>query len=154
MAFSEAQKTDIRFYLGYPDVYRYANPRLENAIEVVGGRPESQAKVELLLSLLANVMGANAGDPAQIDKALQNAGLKAVESADDRIEFGDSSGEGTYSSSSLNSVSDYGRMLVSALSSFMGVPIASNVFGKGGYVGDQWSQTNGMSNGFGFLMNM
>lgn len=154
MAFTEEQKVDIRFFLGYPDIYRYANPRLESAIQVVGGRPESQKKVEVLLERLNAIYGVDPGDPGQIDKVLQILGITKVESADDLVEYGNSSKDssGQFTSSIQNNISDYGRMLVGALSSFFGVSIGSNVFGMRGYVGDSWSKTNGMSNGFGFSL--
>lgn len=143
--FTEAQKVDIRFYLGYPDIYRQSNPRLENAIEIMGTRPETQQKVEVLLAKLNAVYGTNPGDAGAIDQVLQDAGIKSIESADDKIEYGSTSGNGGSSTAILNSINDYGRQLVSALSSWMGTPICSNVFGKGGYQGDQWTGWSGQS---------
>jgi hypothetical protein len=145
MAFSESQKVDIRFYLGYPDVYRYANPRLESAIEVVGGRPESQTKVEVLLAKLNALYGAGANSP--LEQQVNFAGLKKVESADDVVEFGGDRGSGSQIQADQ---SNYGKKIVSALSSFMGIPIASDIFGKQGYLGDNWKYTSGTSTGFGF----
>lgn len=144
MAFSETQKVDIRFYLGYPDVYRQANPRLESAMEVVGGRPESQAKVELLLTKLNTLYGTNANAP--LEQQVNFAGIKKVESADDVVEFGGNQGSGSQISTDQ---SIYGKKIISALSSFMGVPIASDIFGKQGYIGDNWKFTSGNSTGFG-----
>jgi len=154
MAFTETQKVNIRFYLGYPDIYRQSNPRLENAIEIMGTRPETQLKVEVLLAKLDAIYGVNPGDPSQIDKALLYAGYTESESADDRVVFGDSSAQGSSSSAVLNTLNDYGRQLVGALSSWCGVPIASNVFGRVGYIGDQWSTWSKQSHGSTFLMGM
>lgn len=153
MAFTETQKVNIRFFLGYPDIYRQINPRLENAITIMGTRPETQLKVEVILSKLEVIYGVNPGDPSQIDNALSKAGLKEVESADDRVVFGDSSAQGSSSSAILNTLNDYGRQLVGALSSWCGVPIASNVFGKAGYIGDVWSTWSNHSHGP-FMMGM
>lgn len=144
MAFSESQKVDIRFYLGYPDVYRYANPRLESAMEVVGGRPESQAKVELLLAKLNTLYGTNANSP--LEQQVNFAGIKKVESADDVVEFGGNEGSGSQISTDQ---SIYGKKIISALSSFMGIPIASDIFSKQGYLGDNWKYTSKNSTGFG-----
>lgn len=143
MAFTDEQKADIRFFLGYPAIYLYRNPRLENALEIIGADAAAKARTELLLAKLATVYGAFTNDPnAQIDKALQTAGISEVESADDRVKYGDSSkgGSQTFSSSSLNTIADYGRMLAGALSSWFGVDIGANVFGKAGYPGDAWAR--------------
>lgn len=148
MAFTDTERTDIRFFLGYPDVYQYTNPRLESAMDLVGERPAPKAKVLVILARLNLIYGAAAGDPGQIDTAIQKAGLKAVESADDRIEFGESGGgSGNSSSAALNTTNDVGRQLAGALSSFLGVAIATNVFGKAGYQGDSWMANNGNSMG-------
>lgn len=150
--FTETQKVDIRFFLGYPDIYRFSNPRLENAIDIMGERPETQNKVEVLLSKLNSIYGANPGDVSSIDETLQALGAEEVKDADTTIKFGSSGNKfgGASTNSKLNSLNDYARQLVGALSSWFGVPIASNVFGKAGYVGDSWTRTNGQSNGFGF----
>ncbi len=148
MAFTEAQKVDIRFYLGYPDVYRYANSRLESAMDVVGGRTESQAKVESLLAKLNALYGTDSNSP--LEQQVNFAGIKKVESADDVVEFGSTNGAGGAGSQISTDQSVYGRKIVSALSSFMGIPVASDVFGKYGYIGDNWKFNSGNSNGFGF----
>lgn len=145
MAFTEAQRVDIRFYLGYPDVYRYANPRLESAMDVVGSRAESQAKVEILLAKLNAFYGSGANSP--LEQQVTYAGIKKVESADDVVEFGGNDSSGGQISMDQN---NYARNIVSALSSFMGVPVASNIFGKYGYIGDNWKFNSGNSSGFGF----
>lgn len=139
MAFTDEQKTRLRFYLGYPHPYQYLNPRLESAFTVIGDSAPAQALVEQLLALIGVVFGNQAGDPAQVQKALQQAGIQEVEDNLSRVKFGDSGGGvKSFSSAQLNSVADYGRILVGALSSFVGVPIASDVFGRSGYQGDPW----------------
>lgn len=148
MAFTAEQRSSIRFFLGYPDVFLFTNSRLENAMDLVGTRPEAQARVELLLSHLDKVYGAQTGDPAQIDGAAQRAGIKSVESADDKIEFGDSGGsKGGSSSSVLNTSKDFGRQCAAALSSYLGVELANDVFGTTGYRGDVWMSKNHISRG-------
>ena len=117
MAFTEAQKVQIRKYLGYPDLFRSANTRLESAIEVVGGRPETQAEVESILAKLAALQ-------ERIDGQLATAGIKQV----DEIEF--------FENASLLGLLSHGRMLCGNLSTLFGIPIASDPFGSGGYAGD------------------
>lgn len=151
MAFSETQKVQIRFFLGYPFAFQYLNPRLESAITLVGANAPAQTIVEGLLSKLVTFYGidpGNPGGPAQIDKAIVQAGVKRVESVDDVVEFGTTGNDsgGASTSAILNTQNDAARQLVSALSSMMGVEIANDVFGKNGYSGDGWSaRSNQMS---------
>lgn len=151
MAFSDEQKVQIRFFLGYPFAYQYLNPRLESAISLVGANAPAQAIVEGLLSKLVTFYGidpGNPGGPAQIDAAIAQAGVKSVKSVNSEVEFGTTgNGQGGASSSAaLNTQNDAARQMVSALSSMMGIEIANNVFGKAGYQGDGWSaRSNQMS---------
>lgn len=152
MAFSETQKVQIRFFLGYPFAYQYLNPRLESAMVLVGANAPAQAIVEGLLAKLVTFYGidpGNPGGPAQIDKAVSQAGVKRVESVDDVVEFGTTSGTGGASSSAiLNAQNEAARQLVGALSSMMGIEIANDVFGRRGYTGDSWAaRSNQMSIG-------
>lgn len=148
MAFTEQNKVDIRFFLGYPDVYRQSNPRLENAIDIMGSRPETQNKVEMLLARLNTIYGIDPNDPGSINKAINAAGIsKVVDAFGETVEYGNTaaSKKGSASSSILNDINAYGRQLAGALSSFFGTPIASNVFGTYGYVGDAWKSGNKQS---------
>lgn len=120
MAFSETQKTQIRRYLGYPDVYRQANTRLESAIEVVGSRPETQTLIEADLASLATIEAKLSGS------VLSSAGVKKV----DEIEF--------FQNGSLSVTRQEGRRICGRLSITFGVPIASDVFSSMGYQGDAW----------------
>lgn len=154
MAFTEDQKVDIRFFLGYPDVYRQSNPRLENAIDIMGSRPATQTKVEMLLARLNAIYGINPNDAGSIDGAVAVLGIsKVVDAFGETIEYGSSASakNGSGASALLNDLFQYGRTLVGALSSFFGVPIASNVFGSFGYVGDVWKFNNNGSRNF--MMN-
>ena len=150
--FSNERKVQIRFFLGYPFPFQQYNPRLESAIILTGGDASAQAIVESLLDRLLTFYGLdpnNPGAPAQIDQALGQAGVKSVESADDKVEFGSTTSSGGGSSSSiLNAQNDVARQLVGAISSMMGVEIASDIFGAYGYRGDGWaSKSNQMSLG-------
>lgn len=146
MAFTDEEAAKIRFYLGYPTVYRETNFRLEGAIEIAGNDPPAKAIIQTLLLQLDKQYGSSPGGAAQIDQVIQQAGLKVVESADDKVEYGETSkNAGGSSSAALNANIDVARRLVSALSSYLGVPIANNVFGTAGYSGDGWTGTNNMS---------
>ena len=99
MAFAEADRVQIRRYLGYPQIWLQADPRLENAITNIqslsdgGTRPnpspsaaETQAKafvtsllgVDASLATLATFMGATRADEASLDAAREQARLFAI----------------------------------------------------------------------------
>jgi hypothetical protein len=153
MAFTDPQKVQIRFFLGYPFPFQQLNPRLEGALALVGADATATAIVVAILAKLVTFYGidpGNPGGPAAIDQAIAQAGVKRVESVDDVVEFGTTgNGQGGASSSAiLNTQNDAARQLVSSLSSMFGVEIANDVFGKRGYVNDIWtSRSNQMSVG-------
>lgn len=143
MSFTDAQKTDIRFFLGYPSILYQFNHRLENAMNVAGDQPSVQAKVEVLLSKLNTIFGTDPLNPSQIDQVFKSLGLEEIEDRDTRLKFGNSStNAGQFTNSKLNSLADYGRMTANALSILIGVGIANNIFGKSGYQGDSWVAQN------------
>ena len=123
MAFTDTQKAQIRRYLGYPDVFRYANTRLESAIDVIGARSEVQAMVESDLAALAAIETKLSGT------VVNSAGVKRV----DEIEF--------FQSQALKDIRSEGRRICGRMSVTFGVPLASDVFGSGGYAGDSWMGT-------------
>ncbi|MHC4648750.1 MAG: hypothetical protein ACYTBJ_25110 [Planctomycetota bacterium] len=125
MAFTEAQKVDIRHYLGFPDVFRQENTRLESAITVVGGRPDTQALVEEILAELA-LIDTKLGSSG----ILTQAGVKKV----DEIEFFGNQ----YGGGALSDVRRAGRQQCARLSIVMGVPLVGDVYGERGYEGDRW----------------
>lgn len=127
MAFTEDQNVKIRMYLGYPDVYRQINPRLENAITVIGSRPATQAVVEDILTQLDNISGVS------VPAALLTAGLKKAED----IEW--------YQGGQITDTFKLGRQLCGRLSNIFGVFLGSDAFGTGGYIGDEWKLHNGNS---------
>jgi hypothetical protein len=149
MAFTEQAKADIRFFMGYPDVYRYINSRLENAIEVVGTHPEAQARVELILLKLNTLFGSNANGP--IANQVNFAGMTKVESRDDIVEFGNASGNG--GSQIAVDQNAYGNMLCGMLAKTFAVDLGGRIFSSSGYEGDRWMSTNNMSNKY-FLMGI
>lgn len=122
MAFSEAQKAQIRRYLGYPDVFRYANTRLESALDVVGGRPDTQALIESDLTALAVI-------ETQLTNAVASGGIKKV----DEIEF--------FEIGQTSKIRSDGRRICGRLSITLGVPLAGDAFGEQGYGGDEFMGT-------------
>lgn len=127
MAFTSAEATKVRHYLGYPQVYQYANPRLESAITVVGGDSDA---VTLVQGLLASIDGVW----TQIQTvALVSAGVKALDKGD--VELYDNNMQ-------TKGMRDIGRMFVARLSDLFGVPVANDIFGLQGYSGDAWRMNN------------
>ncbi len=119
MAFSDAQKAQIRRYLGFPDVFRYANTRLESAMDVVGGRPEVQSQVESDLAAITQI-------ESDLLSALPSAGIKKV----DEVEF--------FERGQQQALRQEGRRLCGRLSTTMGVPLVGDAFGTEGYRGDDF----------------
>lgn len=135
MSFTTAQTLKIREYLGYPQVYKQANPRLEGAIVTLGTDTDAVTEVTSILSELATI-------ESNISSRYATAGIKKV----DEVEFFGGRGDGTNVISSQRSL---GRRHVARLSILFGVPIASDVFGETGYGGDGWSSA---ANQYGGLM--
>lgn len=127
MAFDEAQRVEIRLALGYPDVFRDGNPRLESAMDVIGDRADTQAKVEAILARIA------AAD-AQVNGVLELAGVKKA----DEVEFFGAKDGAT----SLDQAREHGRMWVNRLSIVFGVPRANDIFSEKGYSGDWWGDAS------------
>jgi hypothetical protein len=123
MAFSELERAKIRRYLGYPDVFRFANTRLESAMDVVG---ERQVVADLVRQDLADL---DRIDAKLSSVAISQGGLKRI----DVIEF--------YEGAVVNEIRNSADRFRSRLSVTFGVPIASDVFGPDGYTGDNWSRS-------------
>lgn len=132
MAFTAAQEVKIREYLGVPDLFRYRDSRLEDAIKIVGSHPESQAAVEAILAKIAGV-------EESLQSALATAGMKRAED----VEW--------YRAEEIESKRTEGRRHCARLSQFLGVPILSDAFGTQGYVDDEWM---GVENQYGGLMSL
>ena len=131
MAVTSAEAYKIRKYLGYPQVYRQANPRLESAITVVGGDVDAVADVQAILASIVVV------ETSLVD-ALDTAGLKRAED----VEWYQDSG----GSSVVKSLNGQANKFCNQLSIIFGVPIANKIFGGQGYGGDSWKGFNGNSN--------
>lgn len=126
MAFTDTEKFEIRQYLGYPQVYRQANPRLESAIEVVGNDPVAVTKVQALLAKILQL-------EQFIDQ--RDVQLSGIKSADNQeVEFF----EGT--DTVLRNHYRQGNVYCAQLSKLFGVPCLGKFFSQEDYVGDNWKQ--------------
>lgn len=130
MAFSNSEAYKIRKYLGYPQVYKQANPRLESALTQVGTDVDAVTDVQNILSSISQV-------ETYLLDALDTAGLKRAE----EIEWYPDAG----GSSVVVSLNQQANKFCAQLSIIFGVPIQSRIFGVQGYTGDQWKQFNGNS---------
>ena len=122
MAFTGAQKTLIRHYLGYPQVYRASNPRLESAITVVEADADASA---LAVSILADITSAH----SNYLQAISVAGIRTLDKDD--VGFFDKN-------LAIAGKAAIGRACVSRLSILFGVPIVNDIFSPLGYQGDGW----------------
>ncbi len=128
MAFTSAQASAIRFVLGYPDLHRYRNTRLEAAIEVVGNDADASARVIALLTEIATINGST-----YFANLLGMAGLKKA----DEVEWYPWTQGGA--SAPTAAAVHRGRMLCAQVSIIFGVPIANDIFSTAGYTsGDGW----------------
>lgn len=130
MAFTNAEKAKIRTVLGYPNLFRYKNPRLESALDAVDTDGEAIVRAELTAI-------------AQVDTELlsggggfDSAGVKKV----DEIEFQ----TGSVSMTAIAQLQRIGRVHIGRISSFFGTPINGDYYGSTGYPGDPWSKQMGM----------
>lgn len=123
MAFTEAQKAQVRLALGYPFVHQDRNSRLEIAFDLLGANAEAQAQAEGILAALADVTAA-------LVDSLSSAGLKRAED----IEWYQSA----QGSAAIGQKRAEGRRHCNQLSILLGVPIMADMFGEGGYEGDSW----------------
>lgn len=137
MAFTDTQKAKLRMFLGYPDVFRQYNPRLESVFDVIGARPEVQTLVEDLITRI------EAADAA-ITSALDYAGLKRAED----VEWYQAA---TKFSAPQDAARALGKMLVGRLSGMMGVPPWRDYFGTEGYPGDAFMSTGNQMTGGGMI---
>lgn len=123
------QKAQIRLYLGYPDFFRYKHTRLESVLENLS--PESELLIVDALTKLVTI------EDASLEAGTAGAGVKRV----DEIWFE----TGTVRTTEIKKT---GRQYVGRLSIITGVPIYSDVFGSGGFLGDTFSGLGGRATGF------
>lgn len=135
MAFTEAERVRIRGYLGFPDVYRSENHRLESALDVIGSRVDVEAAVRVILADLTTAETALATASSTVSSSAGTGGLKKV----DEVEFYQATtSTSTTTSSGVLEAKRRCRMLASRLSITIGVPMVGDYFGAMGYQGDGW----------------
>lgn len=122
MAFTTAERSVIRGYLGFPDIYVFANPRLENALDIAGADSDAATLVRDILTKL------DAVEVAIDTGALTVAGIKSVGAGDPEF----------YESGKIKDLRKIGRGLCAKLSVKMGVEIVHDYFGEAGYQSDEW----------------
>lgn len=121
MAFSDAEKALIRQYLGYADIFRYQNPRLEGVL-TKSLSPEAEDLVRTHMASLVEV------EKKIISQGIATAGLQRA----DDIWF--------YRGSTYIELRNWGRIYCGRISIILGVPIYSDIFSPTGYLGDSFSQ--------------
>lgn len=136
MAFTQEERVKIRLYLGFPDVFRDGNTRLENAMDVIGERPETKTRVQAILTEIDAIL-------PQLSGSSSSGGVSTVISGSlkrvDEIEFYPTGSSESGSGSVQTEVKKLGRMWCNQLSIVMGVPLANDIFSGRGYSGDWWS---------------
>lgn len=132
-SFTAAQQAQIRMYLGYPDLYRYEDPRLEGILQGDQVSPEAVAIVAATLVQLqandAQVYGQNGA----VGIVGTLAGFSGVGKG--AAEF--------YEGRAINDMRAIRRELATRISNTLGVPFYSDAFGEGGYAGDDYDSTGG-----------
>lgn len=121
---SDAQKAQIRLYLGYPDYFRYKHTRLESVLDNLS--PDAETLIGTALTTLVTIQ------TSLLAASTTQAGVKRV----DEIWFDNSFKRPA-------TIRSIGRMYVGQISIITGVPIYSDVFGTGGYLGDSFSGSGG-----------
>jgi hypothetical protein len=133
MEFNNAESTMIRTVLGYQNTYRFKNSRLESAL--------SQADADGAAIVRAELAGI-----AEVDKELRAGGVgyssAGTASVDKSLRFATARGENP-----SDKLKGLGRMHITRLSNFFGVPIMSDYYGTGGYAGDPWANGIGQTDG-------
>lgn len=117
---TEMQKTQIRFYTGYSNIYKFLHPRLESVLDSMA--PDAEILVAQILTSLVQV------ESTLLEASTTQAAVKRV----DEIEFFGARAR-------TAEVRKVGRMYAARLSIITGVPIFSDIFGTQGYLGDRYS---------------
>ena len=130
---TDVEKAQLRSFLGYPNMFRYKNPRLESAMDGL-----DDAVLTLVRGAMAKVLS--------IDDLLNTDGLDAagVKKVDNEVEFFGRSG--AYGGESrVDGIRKMGRMHIARISKILGTPInnGSDYFDPNGYAGDHWSSQMG-----------
>lgn len=109
MALTEAQKVDLRMYLGWSDRFHQFDSELEHAIAAMESRPATEAKV---LELVAEC--------ERVDALIQGAESRLKASVVGPI---------TLNSAEIEQLRQRGRTAVGRISTILGVDVREDVFG-------------------------
>lgn len=126
MAFTAAQKRDIRKYLGAPFGFYDLHTRLESMMDVIGANSTDQSEVDTWLTRLTAIDTALTGSSSSGSSFTYGSLKKA-----DETEFYPL-GEGESSGSSGIALVDQGRVLIDRLARALGV---ADEFPQGDYFG-------------------
>lgn len=128
MALTSVERTSIRTYLGYANLHRYLNTRLESAFDAVDTDAETAVRAMLTELTAVDLVLATAGQTVATQ-----GGLKAITGDVEWYEMasGASNGSGALTR---------GRMLIARLSTILGVPLYGDYYGASGYPGDTFSE--------------
>lgn len=138
--FTGPEKITIRAVLGYPNLFRYKNTRLESALVAVDDDGAAYVRAELARVVEIDTAIASGGT------AFDALGLKKV----DEIEFQNGANQGP-----AEQAKRMGRIHIGRISAFFGVPTWSDYYGQGGFPGDFWSDgINQQSRGLGFEIKL
>lgn len=127
MALTATQQAQIRQFLGYPDLFRYKNVRLEGAIS---GNLSAEAEA-LIVAQLAQLTTIDTALVSGV--GLTSAGIKKA----DEVEF-------FGAMVTINSLRALGRTVAARIGTTLGVPFFSDYFGGSGYPGDAYSDILGV----------
>lgn len=145
-----AERTKARSYLGYPNLFRFKNTRLESTFEQLDADAEVLFRAYLVQLVAADTaIGgslAGVGGSSSTSTATIGQSIKKV----DEIEFY-AAGSSTSSSSEpaktgIDWARSIGREYAGKLSILLGVPLYSDYFAEGGYLGDTFSE-GGLASG-------
>ena len=126
MAFTEANKKDIRKYLGVPFGFYTLTSRLESMMNLVGQNATDQAEIEGWLTRLGEIDTALLGSGSSTTTATYGA-LKKV----DEVEFYEPTDDSSTGASTIALV-EQGRVLIHRIARALGV---SDVLPHGDYFG-------------------
>jgi len=139
--FTTTQAAQIRMYLGYPDINRYRDVRLEG---ILTGDVMSDDAVALIVVILAQLAANDAimyGTAGVAGDVGASAGIKKA----DEVEF--------FAGQSIDDLGKVREQLAARLSNMLGVPFFGDAFGEAGYPGDQYTiGVLGPPNGSGSLI--
>jgi hypothetical protein len=125
--FTTTQAAQVRMYLGYPDLFRYENPRLESILQ---GDELSADALTIIANLLAQLNGLDGllgGTGTLVGQAAETAGVQKA----DEVTL--------YKGQTIADLRKLGRQAASRISNMLGVPFYGDPWGEGGYPGDTYS---------------